>query len=300
LGEYFAANLVGLQGIRERSIHIAVTGIGSVQTYIYNSKTGQLSTKDGSADEFVNYFNGDLSAEASQELNGYDVKKKHNIETLMQMVYQTGSFKGLGFDIDPTMEEYEITCEQVSGEESRYTVNGDKVLTQYIPMCLSYKDMAGWGKNIPFKTVESKGYDPETNSMNLAVGDVFDLGNGYRLRVAEDCVEVMGYGSGSADTEQRVEGLANAMNALIHFADQQWPSIYIWPEYTPMLLSMLGELGLDMSKEFTLNGTKCVVEGGQIREAGNKWVMPSTAHDKALKEYEEWLSQPLHARDERR
>lgn len=264
---------------------MAVTGIGSVQTYIYNSKTGQLSTKDGSADEFVNYFNGNLSAESSQELNGYDVKKKHNIDKLMQMVYQTGSFRGLKFDIDPNMEEYEITCEQVSGEESRYTVNGDKVLTEYVPMYLSYEDMAGWGKNIPFKTLESKAYDPETNSMNLAVGDVFDLGNGYRLRVAEDSVEVMGYGSGSADTEQRVESLANGLNALIHFADQQWPSIYIWPQQTPMLLSLLGELGIDLSKEFTLNGTKCVVEGGQIREAGNKWVIPSTVHDKALKEY---------------
>ena len=218
----------------------------------------------------------------------------------MQMVYQTGSFKGLKWDIDPNMEEYEITCEQVSGEESRYTVNGDKVLTQYIPMYLSYEEMAGWGKNTPFKTLQSKDYDPETNSMNLAVGDVFDLENGYRLRVTEDCVEVMGYGRGSADTEQRVESLANGLNALIHFADQQWPSIYIWPQQTPMLLSLLGELGVDTSKEFTLNGTKCVVEGGQIREAGNKWVIPSSAHDKALKEYEEWLSQPLHAREARR
>ena len=279
---------------------MAVTGIGSVQTYIYNSKTGKLSTKDGTADEFVNYFNGNLSEEASKELNGYDVKKKNNIEQLMQMVYQTGSFKGLKWDIDPNMEEYEITCELVSGEESRYTVNGDKVLTQYIPMYLSYEEMAGWGKNTPFKTLQSKDYDPETNSMNLAVGDVFDLENGYRLRVTEDCVEVMGYGRGSADTEQRVESLANGLNALIHFADQQWPSIYIWPQQTPMLLSLLGELGVDTSKEFTLNGTKCVVEGGQIREAGNKWVIPSSAHDKALKEYEEWLSQPLHAREARR
>ena len=279
---------------------MAVTGIGSVQTYIYNSKTGKLSTKDGTADEFVNYFNGNLSEEASKELNGYDVKKKNNIEQLMQMAYQTGSFKGLKWDIDPNMEEYEITCEQVSGEESRYTVNGDKVLTQYIPVYLSYEEMAGWGKNTPFKTLQSKDYDPETNSMNLAVGDVFDLENGYRLRVTEDCVEVMGYGRGSADTEQRVESLANGLNALIHFADQQWPSIYIWPQQTPMLLSLLGELGVDTSKEFTLNGTKCVVEGGQIREAGNKWVIPSSAHDKALKEYEEWLSQPLHAREARR
>ena len=55
---------------------MAVTGIGSVQTYIYNSKTGKLSTKDGTADEFVNYFNGNLSEEASKELNGMMLRKR--------------------------------------------------------------------------------------------------------------------------------------------------------------------------------------------------------------------------------
>lgn len=279
---------------------MSVTGIGSVQTYIYNSQTGKLSTKDGSADEFVDYFNGELSTEESADLNGYDVKKKKNIEQVMQMVYGTGSFQGWKWGVDPNMEEYEITCEQVSGEESRYTVNGDKVLTEYIPMYLSLEDMEGWGKNIPFKTKQSKPYDPETNSMNFAVGDVFDLGNGYRLRVGKECVEAEGYGSGSDDTDKRVESLANGLNALIHFADQQWPSTYIWPQHTLMLLSLLGELGIDTSKEFTINETKCVVEGGSIREAGNKWAIPSTAHDKALKEYEQWLSQPLHSREARR
>ncbi len=46
---------------------MAVTGIGSVQTYIYNSQTGRLSTKDGSADEFVDYFNGELSEKECEE-----------------------------------------------------------------------------------------------------------------------------------------------------------------------------------------------------------------------------------------
>lgn len=189
---------------------MSVTGIGSVQTYIYNSQTGKLSTKDGSADEFVDYFNGELSTEESADLNGYDVKKKKNIEQVMQMVYGMGSFQGWKWGVDPNMKEYEITCEQVSGEESRYTVNRDKVLTEYILMYLSLEEMEGWGKNIPFKTKQLKPYDPETNSMNFAVGDVFDLGNGYRLRVGEECVEAEGYGSGSADTDKRVESLANA------------------------------------------------------------------------------------------
>ena len=64
---------------------MGITGIGSVQTYIYNSQTGKLSSKNGSADEFVDYFNGTLSGGSSQSLNGYDDLKKHNIERLIDL-----------------------------------------------------------------------------------------------------------------------------------------------------------------------------------------------------------------------
>ncbi len=60
-----------------------------------------------------------------------------------------------------------------------------------------------------------------------------------------------------------------------------------------MLLSLLEELGIDTGREFSLNGTKCVVENGKIGEAGNKWFIPSDAHDKALKRKEELLAQLL-------
>jgi hypothetical protein len=47
---------------------MSVSGIGSNYTYIYNSTAGKLSTKDGSNDEFVDYYNGDLSAKDSRRL----------------------------------------------------------------------------------------------------------------------------------------------------------------------------------------------------------------------------------------
>ena len=36
---------------------MGISGVGSVHSYIYNMKTGKLSTKDGADDEFVEYFN---------------------------------------------------------------------------------------------------------------------------------------------------------------------------------------------------------------------------------------------------
>ena len=35
-----------------------VTGVGSTYNFIYNTKTGKLSTKDGSKNEFVDFCNG--------------------------------------------------------------------------------------------------------------------------------------------------------------------------------------------------------------------------------------------------
>lgn len=272
---------------------MSITGIGSVQSYIYNSQTGKLSTKDGSADEFVDYFNGTLSGKDSTTLNGYDSAKKTGIKNAIDIAYAKGSFQGCKWWDAPETTECEITCNIISGEEFTYTINGDKVLTCYAPAMSLPEEIANWGRNLPFKTHQSKPYDATTNSMNFAVGDVFDLGKGYKLRVGDDHVEAEGYGIGSAEDDERLQHLEYGLNALIHFADQQWPADLIWKQHMPMLLSLLMELGIDTSKEFTLNETKCVVENGKIRESGNKWVIPSSAHAAALKRNEELLSQRL-------
>ena len=269
---------------------MSITGIGSVQSYIYNSQTGKLSSKDGSADEFVDYFNGTLSGDSSESLNGYDAQKKYNIERLIDL---NGAWGKNWFQSGK--DEYEITCEIVNGGESSYSINGKKVLTNYV--AATHLLPPGWeDTKSPYKTHQPKAYDPTTNSMNLAVGDVFDLGNGYKLRVGEDCIETIGYGTGSKEDDERVLHLEYGLNALIHFADQQCSALAIFPEHTPMLLSFLQELGIDTSREFTLNETKCIVENGKIQESGNKWVVPSSVYNKALQQYEEFLSKPLSSR----
>ena len=35
---------------------MAITGVGSSFSYIYNTKTGKISSKDGKDDEFIRYF----------------------------------------------------------------------------------------------------------------------------------------------------------------------------------------------------------------------------------------------------
>ena len=57
---------------------MGITGVGSSYNFIYNTKTGKLSTKDGSKNEFVDFCNGDvlrefevIANEAGKEVSKY-------------------------------------------------------------------------------------------------------------------------------------------------------------------------------------------------------------------------------------
>ena len=274
---------------------MSISGVGSTYTYVYNSTTGKLLTKDGSADEFVDFFNGDLQGESSNSLNGFDVKKKREIEDMISF-FSSGMGKDIFHGADG--DNYEITGEIVDAATSNYSVNGEKVFTAYSAVYYTYDEIKQFGTvTQPYKTWQSKGYDPGTNSINIAVGDVFNLGNGCRLTVKEDCIYGEGYGK-SDENDKKLNQLVWALNALVHFADQQWFSSMIDKESTPMLLELLKQMGVDTGREFTINETKCEVVNGRIREVGNTHVVPNSIYNNALKRYEEMLYIPLSQRKE--
>ncbi len=268
---------------------MAISGIGTSCTYIYNSQTGKLSSKNGTKDPFVDYFNGDRSDETKESLNGFDANRKGDIESMIMF------FKGIGSNIfdDSNGCEYEISSEIVDAVTANYSVNGKKVFTAYRAVEYTYGEVRGFHSTGPYKTRQSKGYNPEDNSINIAVGDVINLGNGYRLTVMEDSIYGEGYGSGSGEDDKKMNQLVYGLNALIRFADQQWFSCLIDKESTPMLLELLRELGVDTSREFTINETKCEVVNGRIKEVGNRFVVPNSVFNKAAKRYEELMYQPL-------
>lgn len=275
---------------------MAISGVGNTYSYIYNSQTGKLSTKDGSKDEFVDYFNGDLSAEESTTLNGFDKKRKAEIEKLLWFFGPEN--RGLSKNIfdDSNGVEYEISGTIVDGATSEYSVNGEKVFTAHTGMSYTYDEIHSFGTNQSFRTRESKGYDPATNSINIAVGDVFDMGNGYKFTVKDDYVLGEGFGRGSEEDDKKANQFIWALGNLIHFADRQCLADWIDKESTPMILAFLRDLGVDTGKEFTINGTKCEVVNGRIGEVGNDSGVPHSIYKKALSRYEEWLYQPLSQR----
>lgn len=281
---------------------MSISGVGSRNTYIYNSRTGKLSSKDGQKDAFVDYFNGDIKGDEDDTLNGFDRARKADIENLIETWTQVDR----NLLNDPAKEEYEITTEIVDAVTSTVQVDGDKIFTCYSGGFFTHIDPSLlFHKEGPFLTHEHKGYNPSDNSVNIAVGDVIDLGNGCRLRVGENRVYGEGYGYGN---DERLTALAWGLGALIHFAEGQWSGIMLEMSdkmasesgrsdmlggTTPMLLELLRQLGVDTDREFILNGTKCEVRNGRIHEVGDKWGVARSVRDEAIRKYEEEMMRPL-------
>ena len=59
-----------------------VTGVGSTYNFIYNTKTGKLSTKDGSKNEFVDFCNGDVKGEDTDR-KSTRLNSSHNNQSRM-------------------------------------------------------------------------------------------------------------------------------------------------------------------------------------------------------------------------
>lgn len=270
---------------------MGITGIGSSSTYIYNIKTGKLATKDGSKDDFVDYFNGDISGKQSDSLNGYDVRKKRDINAMI-MLYQsmTGSnVKGL-FQ-EKNGDEYEITSNIVDGVTAQYSVNGEKVFKAYDMNVFHYVDYTPPEELL--NRLHGAAVGGSDNSIHFGAGDVFDLGGGYSLEVREDGVYVNGLGNGSEDEDEKAKQLAGGLNSLLRSAGKQWASELIDKESTPMILSLLRELGIDTDKTFRVNGTKYEVRDGRIQESGNRFGIQDSVFREAMKKYEDALSMTL-------
>ena len=275
---------------------MAISGVGTVYNYNYNLVSKRISGINGQNDEFVQYCNGELKGEDSAQLNGYDYRTKGVINGFMermQWLYDAGLMDKPV--VEPGAEDIELSCEIEDITTTSIYVNREKRLTAIVPGVVYTGDEIRSFATVapPFKTKVHQDYNPSDNSIHIAVGDKFSYGNGYTLTVGETKVMGDGYDGKSDAENQAVDRFSWALNSLLHFADQQYISDMIDKDMTPQILSFLQEQGVDTSREFTINETRCEVRDGRIYEVGNKTGIPNSIYNKALARYEESLEAPL-------
>lgn len=150
---------------------MSICGIGSQNTYIYNSQTKKLAAKDGSKDAFVDYFNGDISEEDGS-LNGFDVHRKNDIEEMFWFYSQKAN--GNIFN-DLAKTEFEITTEVVDAAENRYFIDGEKAFTGYHMGFFNMISRAELSKVLREKLLASfNENDNETPERNLGANGIKD------------------------------------------------------------------------------------------------------------------------------
>ena len=277
---------------------MAISGVGSVYSYNYNFATKRLSTGNGQEDEFTRYCNDEIKGEETSELNGYDYRTKgviHGFAERMQWLYDAGLMdRPIAED---GAEDVELTCKVEDITTTSVFVNGEKRLTAIVPGVIYTNDEVRSFATMapPFKTRTHRDYNPSDNSIHIAVGDKFTYGNGYTFTVGE--INVMGSHydyDGKSDAENHdADRFKGALNSLLHFADQQYISDMIDQSMTPQILSFLQDQGIDTSREFIINETRCEVKDGRIREVDNKTGIPNSIYNKALARYEAALEMPL-------
>ncbi len=269
---------------------MGITGVGSHYTYMYDANTNKLSTKEGTPDKFCDFFNGDLAENDYGELNGYDMKMKKDIESMI-MLFNSGVQGANVFN--PEEGLYEISTEIVQGDKAKYTVNGKHTFTGCVGIQYTKSQFEAFTDlQQAYKTTSSQKYNPENNSMNIAIGDVYNIGKGRKIIVENDWMHGIGFSDNNWEINEFNKYL-DGLNALMRVADGLAPSSIITADVTSYVLDFLHDQGVDTNKEFVINGTKMQVVNGRIREVGNKTGVPNIIYKQALERYEQWLYEPL-------
>jgi len=280
---------------------MGLSSIGSSYQYFYNIQTGKIqSANETQDDDFVKWFNGDISEdELPDSINGYDERKKTDIQRYIMMLKQ-GMVDGTGLHTEDDENVYQIDYTLVDAVTSKTSIAGNNVWEGRTPLNYSSNQLKSVRDTLEkYRVTKREPYNPNANSATIVSGDTFDLGKGYQLMVKENYVEVI-MGQGTEEDDMRALKIQAGLEAFMRLTNQQGIASMIWNlvgEYSQDLINIIGSTGVDVSKEFVINGTKCEVDGnGKIREADNTYVMPSEMYLEQLRRYETFWEIPVNKR----
>lgn len=125
-----------------------ITGVGSVSSYYYNVETNKLVSKSGEDDAFVKWYNGEITEEElPDEFNGFDLCKKHDIESVLGFMRSEWS-SGESM-LTPTVNGNlcEVSFNIVDAGTTKISVDG-KDITSYTALSYMPEEVETFGKEL--------------------------------------------------------------------------------------------------------------------------------------------------------
>ena len=281
---------------------MGMNGIGSYTQYTYNFATGKLSSEDESDQLFVKYFNGELDTDGDhlpKELTGFDYRKRGEIRWNVEDYCRMFPDKCNG-DLELGVEIVHAGLWKISRiEDDEVSVCNSYGGEIYLPEEL-HSPLNG---QVDFATQESEEYNAQTNSIKIGVGSSFELLKGYTFTIEKNKVTFQrDKKAGDMQTDLKAGAMCQYLEAFMYFADQKCGSrsiysIYNGNEYNHFLQKFLSKLGVDTSKEFIVNETRCVFRDNQFVDADYDYENGMTGargvYEKAIERYEKVLYAPI-------
>ena len=236
-----------------------ITGPGVKHSYVYDSVNKRIVSRDGKKDEFVDCFDGRATEEQLHSLNTWD-------SDIMRSIKGDAQGNGLLDEMGKQAIEIKFTVEINDNGDMIWTFNyGGNEHTMLDGYTYPYADHEYENRNRFYKTEKHEDYNPDTNSISFAIGDSYDIA-GMKFKISRDNFSVKDVN----DLQQwkKAEPYACALSHLMLFVEGIWGAYVITDEDTPIALDFLEGQGVDTSKEFVVNGTRCNLVNGKIQEVG--------------------------------
>ncbi len=278
---------------------MSITGIGTTKSFTYHINAGKLESSNKGDDVFTQWYNGEISKEElPEEINGYDSDMKNQLEGVLDAYSEKNNSKGYKWLTENEGRDvWNVTVEIKDVDLIEIRVGGVWKTECHLPvLCAKEDESIFTGKNVPYATTLHQDYDATDNSIQIAVGDKFDVGSGYTLVVGKNSVDIIKQPWANPKEWDRIHYLSLALNDFLHFADQQWMSMESSDEINEVVIDFLKRLGVNTEEKFIVNKTRCEIVNGRIREVGNIWCIPSSMYNAAKRRYEELLYQPINKR----
>lgn len=261
------------------------------QTYYYNTKTNEVTAKDGGSEALVDYLNGKSGAGSTSTLGGSDQEQKTLIEAFLEM-----QDRGMGNSwdrfkpVDGEKDIYEFTYTKKNDLESAITIGGMDVFQQKAAFILPGAASGKWDYEYPEKAV----YNRKTNSATITPGDTFTLKNGCKIKIGRYGAEVSkdSYANGTEEDIMYAQKMAELMTDFIKTANRGCLGLSVSvmsEEQVQELSDIIGQTGIDTTKKFSVNGTSFMERNNKISivgafaEGSKVWERESDWRHEALK-----------------
>lgn len=275
-----------------------MAGIGSTYHYRYNFTNQYLETENGEQTEFTRYFNH-VEADLTK-LNGFDGQLEKDVHSFLDSAKKknNSAFQDIKQDNSGNqIIEFTVTIDDIW--KSTVASSSCKAirLTGVSPTRNQLDEMEDPDFSSGYKKYDKQESLSLENNLVLNPGDIIPLKEGYQLSIENNRVRMLDSDGMEVSENSLKKAICHQMDWFLWYSSGVISASDLKEKSgndLSILKEVLNNLGIDISKPFTVNGiTSKFTEEGNIVECGNIFGYSHNLYQEFLSEQEYWMNQTL-------